>query len=308
MTPIGRNSALKALMGLVMVLTITALACAVSTPPPALPSPTGIIPPTAPTRGQPLTVMFLDIGQGDATLIHSPGGRTMLIDGGNGASDADNVILPALQAWGGDRLDVMVVTHPDQDHIGGLPRVIETVPVSQVVLTGQVHTTQTYERLLTAIRDKKLPAVRARGGMSLDFDPALTTSILGPTDALVESDDTNNASIVIRMTYGTVTFLFVGDAEETEEAVIMNSGADVHAQILKVGHHGSRNSTSLDWLQAVSPQVGVISVGENNRYGHPHPEVLELLSRFGVKVYRTDQQGTITVVTDGTTYQVSTER
>jgi competence protein ComEC len=308
MTLIGRNSALRALIGLVIVLISTALACAVPTPPPALPSPTITIPPTAPTGGQVLTVMFLDIGQGDATLIRSPGGRTMLIDGGNAASDADNVILPALQAWGGDRLDVMVITHPDQDHIGGLPRVIEAVPVGQVVLTGQVHTTQTYERLLAAIRDKKLPAVRARGGVSLDFDPALTTSILGPTDALVASDDTNNASIVIRMTYDAVTFLFIGDAEETEEAVILNSGADVHAQILKVGHHGSRNSTSPDWLQAVSPQVGIISVGENNRYGHPQPEVLQWLSQFGVKVYRTDQQGTITVTTDGTTYEVSTER
>jgi competence protein ComEC len=308
MALIGRNSAIKTLMDLVMVLTVTALACAVPTPPPLLPSPTVTTPPTAPAGGQPLTVLFLDIGQGDATLMRSPGGRTMLIDGGNGPSDADNVILPALQAWGSDRLDVMVITHPDQDHIGGLPRVVEAVPVGQVVLTGQVHTTQTYERLLTAIRDKRLPAVRARGGVSLDFDPALTTSILGPTDALVESDDTNNASIVIRMSYGSVTFLFIGDAEETEEEVILNSGADVHAQILKVGHHGSRNSTSPDWLQAVSPQVGIISVGENNRYGHPHPEVLQWLSQFGVKVYRTDQQGTITVTTDGTTYEVSTER
>jgi competence protein ComEC len=308
MTFIGRNSVLKALIGLVMVLTVIALACAVPTPPPVLPSPTGTTPPTAPAGREPLTVMFLDIGQGDATLIRSPGGRTMLIDGGNGTSDADNVILPALQAWGSDRLDVMVITHPDQDHIGGLSRVIEAVPVGQVVLTGQVHTTQTYEHLLTAIRDKKLPAVRARGGMSLDFDPALVTAILGPTDALVESDDTNNASIVIRMTYSAVAFLFIGDAEETEESVILNSGADVHAQILKVGHHGSRNSTSPDWLQAVSPQVGIISVGKNNRYGHPHPEVLQWLSQFGVKVYRTDQQGTISIVTDGTTYEVSTER
>jgi beta-lactamase superfamily II metal-dependent hydrolase len=233
----------------------------------------------------------------------------MLIDGGNQASDADNVIVPALQAWGSDRLNVMVVTHPDQDHIGGLPRVIESVPVDQVVLTGQVHATKIYEQLLTAIRDKNLPAVRARGGMSLDFDPALTTAILGPTDALVQqTDDTNDASVVMRMTYGAVSFLFIGDAEETEETVILNSGADVHAQILKVGHHGSRNSTSENWLRAVSPEVGVILVGAGNRYGHPHPETLALLSQLGVKVYRTDQQGTVTVVTDGTTYQVSTER
>ncbi len=289
---------------LVLVLLVAALACGVPTPP----SPTATLPPTAPAAGELLTVLFLDVGQGDATLIRSPGGQTMLIDGGNGASDADDVILPALQAWGSDRLDVMVITHPDQDHIGGLSRVIELVPVGKVVLTGQVHTTQTYERLLIAIRDNELPAVRARGETSLDFDPALTTSILGPTDALVESDDTNNASIVVRMTYGAITFLFTGDAEETEETVILRDGADVQAQVLKVGHHGSRSSTSPDWLQAVSPEVGIISVGEDNPYGHPHPEVLDLLSQFGVRVYRTDRQGTITVVTDGTSYQVSTER
>lgn len=305
MTPLCRTSNLKTLLGLTLVLFISALACAVPIPP--LP-PTATPVPTPPAADDPLTVLFLDVWQGDATLIRSPGGRTMLIDGGNGTPDADNVILPALRAWGSDRVDVMVITHPDQDHIGGLPRVIESVPVGQVVLTGQVHLISTYERLLTAIRDKDLPAVRARGGMSLDFDPALTTSILGPTDALVESDNTNNASIVMRMTYGTVTFLFTGDAEETEEVVILRGGADVRAQILRVGHHGSRSSTSPDWLQAVSPEVGIISVGANNRYDHPHPKVLELLSQFGVRVYRTDQQGTITVTTDGTNYQIFTER
>lgn len=307
MAPVRRTSAFKALISLVIVLLVVG-SCGLPPLPPTVPSPTDTPPPTVPPAGEQLTVMFLDIGQGDATLIRSPGGRTMLIDGGNGSSDADNVILPALQAWGSDQLDVMVITHPDQDHIGGLRRVIESIAVGQVVLTGQVHTTQTYERLLTAIRDNGLPAVRARAGVSLDFDPALTTEILGPTDALVESDDTNNASIIIRMTYGTVTFLFIGDAEETEEAVILGNGADVRAQILKVGHHGSRSSTSVDWLQAVSPQVGVISVGQNNQYGHPHPEVLAWLAQFGVVVYRTDQQGSITVMTDGTTYQVSTER
>ena len=307
MKPIRRVSIPMSVLGVALALLILALVYVTSTPPPTTPPPTTTATPP-PVTGGSLTVRFLDIGQGDATLIRSPGGRTMLIDGGNSTADADNVIMPALQAWGNDRLNVMVVTHPDQDHIGGLPRVIELAPVDQVVLTGQVHATKIYEKLLTAIRDKKLSAVRARGGMSADFDPALTTTILGPTDDLVKSDDTNDASVVIRMTYGTVSFLFIGDAEETEETVILNSGADVHAQILKVGHHGSRNSTSESWLRAVAPEVGVISVGADNRYGHPHPETLALLSQLGIKAYRTDQQGTITVVTDGTTYKVSTER
>jgi beta-lactamase superfamily II metal-dependent hydrolase len=232
----------------------------------------------------------------------------MLIDGGNSSQDADQVIIPMLQRWGSQRLDIMVATHPDQDHIGGLERVIEVIPVGQMVLTGQVHTTKTYEQLLAAIRDKKLAAVRARAGTNLDLDPLVTTAVLGPTDDEVKSDDTNNASVVIRLSYGAVNFLFIGDAEEAEESTLLQSGANVRAQILKLGHHGSRSSTNQEWLQAVSPQLGMISVGADNRYGHPQRETLDLLSRDKIKVYRTDQQGTIIVVSDGSSYQVSTER
>lgn len=297
---------MKTIRGILLVLAALVLAACVAAPPP----PTATPPPATvtPSAGLPLTVAFLDVGQGDATLIRSPGGRTMLIDGGNSSQDADQVIIPALQRWGSQRLDIMVATHPDQDHIGGLERVIEAMPVGQMVLTGQVHTTKTYEQLLTAIRDKKLAAVRARAGTRLDLDLLLTAAILGPTDEQVNSNDTNNASIVIRLSYGAIGFLFIGDAEEAEESTILRSGADVHAQILKLGHHGSRTSTSQEWLQAVSPQVGVISVGADNRYGHPQPETLDLLARDRIKVYRTDQQGTITVVSDGSGYQVTTER
>ena len=297
---------MKTIRGILLVLAALVLAACVAAPPP----PTATPPPASvtPSAGLPLTVAFLDVGQGDATLIRSPGGRTMLIDGGNSSQDADQVIIPALQRWGSQRLDIMVATHPDQDHIGGLERVIEVVPVGQMVLTGQVHTTKTYEQLLTAIRDKKLAAVRARAGTGLDLDPLLTAAVLGPTDEQVSSDDTNNASIVIRLSYRAVNFLFIGDAEEAEESTILRSGADVHAQILKLGHHGSRTSTNQEWLQAVSPEVGMISVGADNRYGHPQRETLDLLTRDRIKVYRTDQQGTITVVSDGSGYQVTTEQ
>jgi len=277
--------------------------------------PTTALAPSAPTSaeletlkaGPLLTVRYLNVGQGDATLIRAPGGNTMLIDGGKTATIAENVVLPALRAWNVRQLDFMVLTHPDQDHIGGLQRVVETMPVGQVVLTGQLHTTVTYERLLAAISSKKLKAIKARIGTSLSFDPLLTTVILGPNDAAVKGDDTNNASIVMRMTYGKVSFLFIGDAEGPELTTILNSKADVRAQLLKLGHHGSSTSTSRSWLRAVAPEVGIISVGENT-YGHPHRETLELLAEFGIKVYRTDQHGTITVVSDGAAYRISTER
>jgi len=267
--------------------------------------------PSLPPAGA-LTVLFLDIGQGDSILIFSPGGHTMLVDGGNSSSDASDVIIPALHAHGYDQLDFLVATHPDQDHIGGLVRALQEIPVSHAVLTGQEHTTQTYEELLGEINRLRnagqLTPIKARRGTSLDFDSALKVEVLAPGDDVVATGNTNNASIVIRLTYGVVSFLLTGDAEEDEETWILDQGSDVRTQILKVSHHGSKSGTSEAWLNAVSPEVAVISVGADNRYGHPSDQVLERLARRKIKIYRTDQQGTIAVITDGSSYQVSTEK
>ena len=266
------------------------------------------IPTPTPTGGT-LTVAFLDIGQGDSILIRSPNGMTMLIDGGNSDNDATQVILPKLREWGADRLDVMVATHPDADHIGGLPEVLENFPVETVALTGQVHSTQIYERLLTDIRDLNVNAIQTRTGTIIPFDSAVRVEVLGPDDEFVQDDnDTNNASIVIRLTYGSVSFTLTGDAEVPEEEAILASGADLRSAILKVGHHGSRSSTSEPFLAAVDPQIGVISVGEGNQYGHPHQDALDRLDQAGVQIYRTDQGGTITITTDGSTIDVETDR
>lgn len=270
--------------------------------------------PTQPSlpQGGMLTVLFLDIGQGDSILVLSPGGYTMLIDGGNSPSDATDIIIPALHAHGYDQLDFLVATHPDQDHIGGLVTVLQKIPVSHAVLTGQEHTTQTYEAFLEEISRLRnagqLTPVKARRGTPLNLDPALNVEVLAPGDDVVATGDTNNASIVIRLTYGAVSFVFTGDAEEDEENWILAQGGDLRAQILKVSHHGSKNGTSEAWLKAVSPEVAVISVGADNRYGHPSSQVIERLARRKIKIYRTDQQGTITVTTDGHSYQVSTEK
>ena len=151
-------------------------------------------------------------------------------------------------------------------------------------------------------------AIQTRTGTPIPFDPALKVEVLGPDDRFVQDEtDTNNASVVIQLTFGQVSFLFTGDAERPEEEAIV-SGGDVRSTILKVGHHGSRSSTDDAWLQAVRPQIGVISAGKDNRYGHPHQEVLDALNRFGVKIYRTDQSGTVTITTDGATFTVATDR
>ncbi|MCS7260531.1 MAG: MBL fold metallo-hydrolase [Anaerolineae bacterium] len=299
-------SAASSLVVLVVLLAWLLLSTPVAPPPSPATTPTES---TLTTASRPLlTVAFLDVGQGDATLIRSPGGHTMLIDGSNSRDDAERVILPTLKSWKATRLNLLVITHPDQDHIGGLPHVLEALPVDRVALTGQVHTTQTYERVLTLIRDKKIPAIKVRRGMQLELDPQLTLAVLGPDDAAVEQDDTNNASIVIRLTYERVAMLFTGDAEEPAEEAILRSGADVRAQILKVAHHGSASGSSPEWLRAVAPEVAIISVGAENAFGHPSQAVLSRLIQANVVIYRTDRHGSITIRSDGDTYQVFTER
>ena len=266
--------------------------------------------PTAPPPpGGTLTVAFLDIGQGDSILIRSPNGMTMLIDGGNSDRDANEVILPKLREWGAEKLDVMLPTQPDADHIGGLPEVLENFPVETVALTGQVHTTQVYERFLTDIRDTRVNTIQVRTGTTIPFDPTLKIEVLWPEDRFVQDpNDRNNASIVFRLTYGQVSFMFPGDAEGQAERAILAGGADLRSAVLKVGHHGSRTSTSEAFLEAIDPQIAVISAGQGNRYGHPHPEVLDRLNQAGVQIYRTDLSGTITITTDGSTLNVTTDR
>lgn len=272
-----------------------------------VPTPTPAAPPS-PGAGT-LTVAYLDIGQGDSILILSPGGETLLIDGGNSDKDGREVIVPKLREWGKDHLDVMVATHPDADHIGGLPYVLENFPVTTVALTGQVHTTQIYERFLTDIRDLHVNAIQVRTGTTIPFDPQVTLEVLGPDARFVQvQGDNNNASIVIKLTYGQVSFMLTGDAEGEEESAILAGGADVRSTVLKVGHHGSHSSTSEAFLTAVAPQLAVISVGASNRYGHPAQEVLDRLSQHNVGIFRTDQSGTVTLTTDGASITTTTEK
>ena len=271
--------------------------------------------PTATTSTAPLpagqgtlTIAFLDVGQGDSTLIRSPNGTIMLIDGGRSTDLANQVIIPQLKAWGADHVDVLIPTHPDADHITGLVGVLEGYPVKLVALTGQVHSTKIYERLLTDIRDKKIEALKVRVGTPIPFDPSVKLEVLNPDDAAVQAEDTNNASVVIKLTYGQISFLLPGDAEMKANQAMLDRGADVRSTVLKLGHHGSRTSTTVDWLKQVSPQIGIISAGAGNSYGHPHPEVIAALKQLGIQYLRTDEHGTITITTDGATTHVTSQR
>jgi beta-lactamase superfamily II metal-dependent hydrolase len=255
-----------------------------------------------------LKIAFLDVGQGDSILIQAPNGQTMLIDGGRSTSLANEVIIPQLQEWGARQVDVLIPTHPDADHIGGLVGVLENFPVKRAALTGQVHSTKIYERLLTNIRDKNVAALQVRTGTAIPFDPAVKIEVLGPDEEAVQSDDTNDASIVIKLTYGGTSFLLTGDAESPENRAILDHGFDVRSTVLKLGHHGSRTSTNEDWLRRVQPQLGIISAGEDNSFGHPHPEVIAALKKLQIPYIRTDEHGTIIVTSDGSAIHVTSEK
>lgn len=245
-----------------------------------------------------LQVHFIDVGQGDATLIISPYGRTVLIDGG----DTNTGVVRYLESMGVDRIDLMIATHPHADHVGGLVQVLQEMPVAKVVTNGQSQATSTYEDFLDAIASAKAEYVEARRGDAIAAGN-LVFEVLNPSDEL--SEDVNNNSLVLRLKYKLVSFLFEGDAEQAAEKSILASGLSPQAQILKVGHHGSKLSSSPDFLARVKPEAAIYFAGVNNLYGYPHPETLEALQAVGAKIYGTDQYGTIIVTTDGSTYEVA---
>jgi competence protein ComEC len=257
---------------------------------------------TVTQSGQNLTVHFLDVDQGDSILLEIDG-KSMLVDAGE--SDQGKVVKAYLQDQGISTLDYIVATHPHSDHIGGMNEILNNFQVEHFVDSGYPHTSKTYENMLKTIDQKNIPFQVAQAGQKIDFDPAVDIEVLNP--AKTYSEDLNENSVVLKVTYGTTSLLLMGDAGlETEERII-KAGYNVDSDILKVGHHASRSGSGASFISAVSPEVSVIEVGAGNDYGHPHAEILERLQKAS-KVYRTDLDGTVTVTTDGSTYTVTTEK
>jgi len=243
-----------------------------------------------------LTVHFIDVGQADSILIQLPNGQTMLIDGGE-SRDANN-IMSYMRSKGVTTIDYLVATHPHADHIGGLPTIIDAMDIRSIYMPRVSHTTQTFERLLTSIQNKGLQIDTARAGVSILSSPGLQIDIVAPIRD--NYSDLNDHSAVIKITYGSTSFLFTGDAESHSEGhITADVSTDVSADVLKVSHHGSRTSTTDAFLRRVAPTYAVISVGSGNTYGHPTDEVLARLDSAGVSVFRTDLQGTIVFTSDG---------
>ena len=252
-----------------------------------------------------LTVSVLDIGQGDAILIETPDGRHVLVDGGPDGRAVAEALGDELPFW--ERtIDLVVLTHPQDDHLTGLIEVLARYEVRQVLATPLEADTAVYDAWRESILRRAIPYHEAAVGDSIDLGEGVRLEVLGPGAELLASGDVNDASLVLKLTWRNVSFLLTGDIEVGGEEALLRAEADVGAQVLKVPHHGSLTSTSPAFVRAVQPAVAIVSVGAENRFGHPSPTVLDRLGES--LLLRTDQHGTISISTDGERLWVARER
>jgi len=256
-----------------------------------------------------LQVSVIDVKQGDSIFVKSPSGMTMLVDAGPKFRRGDagkSFVLPFLRKQGINKLDVVVLTHPHDDHVGGMVSVLREMPVGLVIDSGQAHTSKSYIDFLKLIDENKIVYKLGRAGQIIDLGAGISAKILHPTDDFIEGSALNNNSIVIKLTYKKFSMLLMGDAEKEGEAAILGRypAENLQADFLKVGHHGSKTSSSLEFLGIVKPKVAVISVGAKNKFFHPHPSTVKNLQEIGVQVHRTDLNKTVTISTDGLAFKV----
>lgn len=246
-----------------------------------------------------VTVQFLDVGQGDSIFIQA-GNETMLIDAANNKDGKS--IVAYLKNQGITKIDYLVGTHPDADHIGGLDNVIRSFEIGTIYMPKKKSTTKTFEDVLLAIKEKGLKIKAPSPGDTFTMGEA-TFTVIAPNDMY---EDNNNNSIVLTMQHGKNRFIFLGDAELDSEEDILQKTWDISATVMKVGHHGSHSSTSKAFLEAINPKYAVISCGVDNKYGHPHKETMTRLKQYDVEVYQTDMQQTIQFTSDGKTLDITT--
>jgi competence protein ComEC len=256
-----------------------------------------------------LEVTFFDIGQGDAIFIETPQSHQILIDGG-----PTSIILEKLAKempfW--DRsIDLIILTHPEHDHISGLLEVLKSYEVENILWTGIIRDTAEYQEWERLIKEEEAEIKVAKAGQRIK---CLTSGVkqcelkvLYPFENLEgqEFKNSNNTSIVVKLIYDGSSFLFTGDAYKSIERKLIERGSKIDSDILKVGHHGSKTSSAQEFIEAVSPEIAIISAGRDNKYGHPHQEVLERLKNYGIRILRTDKEGDIKIISDGITLLIT---
>ena len=251
-----------------------------------------------------MSVHFIDVGQGDSIFIILPNGKTMLVDGGN--PENGEMLTDYIMSHSSGVIDYLVATHPHADHIGGLVQVIKDIGAEKYFMPKVSANTLIFEKLLTEIKNREGSITSARAGVIIEKNEAYTIEIIAPKSE--QYKNLNDYSAVIMITYGSRRFLLTGDAEKvSEDEIIADKSADIKADLLKVGHHGSKTSTTAAFLNSVNPSVSVISVGKDNSYGLPSEPVTARLKLYGSEIYRTDISGTIKAYSDGDTLEIRTE-
>lgn len=248
-----------------------------------------------------LKVHYLDVGQGDSIFIELPNNETMLIDAAE-SYQSENIIN-YLKNLNYQKIDYVIGTHPHTDHIGGLKDIINTFEIGKIYMPKVVSTTKTYESLLMTIKDKNLKINTAKAGTSIIDIDTLKINILAPNNSTYT--ELNNYSVVTKITYGSTKFLFMGDAEKLSENEIKEN---VTADVIKIGHHGSNTSSSIDFIKKVNAKYGIISVGLNNKYNLPKEETITNWENSGTKIYLTSTNGNITAISDGTNIKIESEK
>lgn len=258
--------------------------------------------------GSQLTVRMLDIGQGDAFLLEKDG-KFVMIDTGD--IEHRDQIVALLHKYKVKEISKIIITHPHADHLGGMNAIFKNFKVDAIYDDGMPAGTGSYKNYLKQIKEKKIPYHVLKAGDEVDFFNGVKFNVLGPVKVIKDqkgNSDFNNNSIVGRLTYGSFSMMFTGDAEQEEEKTILGKGGTLKSDVLKVGHHGSRTSTSPAFLKAVSPKNAFISCGQGNDYGHPHKVTIDKLEKAKVQIYRTDRNGTVTLTSDGSSYRIEKER
>ena len=259
-----------------------------------------------------LHVTFADVGQGDMAVVTTPGGRTIVVDGGPSPVVAARAVSDALPFWR-RRVDLVVLTHPHSDHVSGLTEILGRYEVARILEHPVTYDSGAYEAWRLAVDAEGAAVTRARAGQAIVTDDGVLIQVLGPPDSLIgdgSDADVDNASVVLRIVYGEVSFLLTADLFASGERALVAGGASIDSDVLKVAHHGSRSSSTEDLLAAASPTAAVVSVGKDNRFGHPHPETMEALARHVAPgmVFLTSANGSVEFVTDGERLTVRPER